>query len=100
MVRTSAVWLLVALAGCAHQAPSVEYACKPTIVNTPIPVKAIPELSLLAPLTLPDVRWLVPDDAAATSCVKAEGEQQLLDFFDSCVTRQGAWRAWAIEPSQ
>ncbi len=99
MRRDSLALVLVLLAACSHQAP-VEYACKPTVVNKPIPVKAIPEPSLLAPLTVPDVRWLAPDDSAASSCMKPEGEQQLLDFFDSCVTRQDAWRAWAIEPSR
>ena len=100
MPRASVVVVCALLAGCAHEPPPVEYACKPTVVNMPIPVKAIPEPTLLSPLSVPDVRWVGPDDAAASSCVKPEGEQQLLDFFDNCVTRQDAWRAWAIEPSQ
>lgn len=99
-MRVSVCLVSVLLAGCAHSPPPVEFACKPTIVNKPIPVKAIPEPSLLGPLSVPDVRWLAPDDMAASSCVKPEGEQQLLDFFDSCVTRQEGWRTWAIEPSQ
>lgn len=94
----SALALLPCFVGCAHHEPPLEVACHTVPILKPIPVKALPDKSLLAPLPTPAVVWTDPADVRSSSCLTADGEQAYLDLLDACVTRQHAWRAWAVEP--
>ena len=83
------------LASCAAQPRVVtEYQR----VEVPVYVRPTPPVALTAPVGVPDgLRFVAPDDPAATSALTADGEAALVRLIEAYVSRLAAWRAWAGE---
>lgn len=89
------LFLVLALAGCAaHQDPSYIYRTQE--VKVPVEVKRVPPAVLMTDIKPgPELRFVAPSDAAASSALTKSGERALRALIRDLHARLEAWKAWA-----
>lgn len=96
MKHLATAFLALSLAACASQKPDVIYP--PVEVKVPVPVHRVPPADLLVDIApAPDLKFIAPSDAAASSALSPAGERALRRLVRELNARLEAWKSWAAE---
>lgn len=96
MKRIAAIALALSLAACASKPAEVMY--QPMEVKVPVQVRRDAPSDLLKDITPdPDLKFISPADADASSALSKSGERALRRLVRDLNARISAWKAWAAE---